>query len=125
MPISLNRPGDRVRINWNGREVTQTLVRLISSRVSSHASRVTAEAKRLAPVDTGQLRDSIYRTPVKVTQDKISATIETDTSDLHNRGYGYGGFVEVGTRRTPAQPFIFPAFNLDRPRFKSSLERII
>jgi len=58
----------------------------------------------------GELRDSIdakvHRRSGK--RSGVTATITTSC--------GYGGFVELGTRKTPKQPFIWPAFeqNIER-----------
>ena len=59
---------------------------------------VEAKAKELCPVDTGKLRASI--TPV--IQSWAKAFVGTNTS--------YAPYVEYGTRKTVAQPFLEPAF---------------
>lgn len=53
-------------------------------------------AKDLCPVDTGNLRNSITHT-----EDKKYSYIGTDVE--------YGKYVELGTRRAHAQPFLKPA----------------
>jgi HK97 gp10 family phage protein len=55
-------------------------------------------AKRHCPVDTGNLRSSI--TPV----------IESWAAGYVGTNVEYAPYVEYGTRRTPAQPFLEPAF---------------
>ncbi len=59
---------------------------------------VEAEAKRLCPVDTGKLRASI--TPV----------IESWAAGYVGTNTEYAPYVEYGTRKTDAQPFLEPAF---------------
>jgi len=59
---------------------------------------VEAEAKKLCPVDTGKLRASI--TPV--IESWAAGDIGTNTE--------YAPYVEYGTRKTDAQPFLEPAF---------------
>jgi HK97 gp10 family phage protein len=70
-------------------------------------------ARELAPVlkeptkerKPGELRDSIDARVNRVTSGKrtgVRARIMTHC--------GYGGFVELGTARTDAEPFIWPAF---------------
>jgi HK97 gp10 family phage protein len=70
-------------------------------------------AKELAPVlkeatkerKPGELRDSIDARVNRVTSGKrpgVRARITTNC--------GYGGFVELGTARTGAEPFLWPAF---------------
>jgi HK97 gp10 family phage protein len=53
-------------------------------------------AKRLCPVDTGRLRNSITHTT-----DDSAAYIGTNVD--------YAVYVEMGTVRTPAQPYLKPA----------------
>jgi HK97 gp10 family phage protein len=59
---------------------------------------VEAKAKELCPVDTGKLRASI--TPV--IQSWAQAYVGTNTE--------YAPYVEFGTKHSPAQPFLEPAF---------------
>ncbi len=59
---------------------------------------VEAKAKELCPVDTGKLRASI--TPV--IQSWAKAYVSTNTD--------YAPHVEYGTKQSPAQPFLEPAF---------------
>lgn len=57
-------------------------------------------AKRLCPVDTGLLRSSI-RSEVETEGDDQVAVIGTNVK--------YGPYVEFGTSKTKAQPFLKPA----------------
>lgn len=65
---------------------------------------MTAEthAKKLCPVDTGRLRNSISHT-----NDEDTAYIGTNVE--------YAPYIELGTSRTKAQPFLKPAIldNID------------
>ncbi len=56
------------------------------------AQDVAVDAAAMAPVDTGQLRDS------------ITAEADRVTTDVE-----YAAYVEYGTSDTPAQPFMRPA----------------
>ena len=59
---------------------------------------VATEAKRLAPVDTGRLRSSIFSQP--------------DGPDvLVGASASYAAFQEFGTRYQHAQPFMTPAIH--------------
>lgn len=90
--------------------------------------------KHLAPVDTGELRDSITATPAG------------ETTPAYSQGDGGGGevvpencvrvtagnaevryphLVEHGTAEAPAQPFFFPAFRLDRARIQRRITTAI
>jgi len=59
---------------------------------------IEAKAKELCPVDTGLLRSSI--TPV--VESWAAAYVGTNT--------GYAPYVEFGTKKMAAQPFLEPAF---------------
>jgi HK97 gp10 family phage protein len=59
---------------------------------------VEATAKKACPVDTGKLRASI--TPV----------IESWAAGYVGTNTAYAPYVEYGTRKTTAQPFLEPAF---------------
>ena len=63
---------------------------------------VEAEAKKACPVDTGKLRASI--TPV----------IESWAAGYVGTNTHYAPYVEYGTRKMPAQPFLEPAFEAGR-----------
>lgn len=59
-------------------------------------SQAEGYAKDLCPVDTGNLRNSITHV-----EDKSASYIGTNVV--------YGKYVELGTHRAPAQPFLKPA----------------
>ena len=64
------------------------------------ADSIAREARSNAPVDTGELRDSIGSSSLAVGKE---AEITVDAY--------YGGYVEYGTRFMPAQPFLGPAID--------------
>lgn len=62
---------------------------------------VQNEARKLCPVDTGRLRASIQSSGLQ--RDTRGAYVQVGTNVF------YAGFVEFGTRRSPAQPYMRPA----------------
>jgi HK97 gp10 family phage protein len=56
-------------------------------------------AKRLCPVDTGRLRGSITHTQMDEDTEVIGTNVE------------YAPYVELGTTRTRAQPYLRPAIS--------------
>ena len=72
-----------------------------------------AAAKRHAPVDTGALRNSIG---TSIAGDRMSAEIGPTVN--------YGAYVEFGTSRMSAQPYMGPAMDEVTPGFVSALEQI-
>lgn len=85
--------------------------------VKKTASDIEASAKIFAPVDTGNLMNSIS-TEVDGLKAEIGPTAH------------YGGYVEDGTRnkdespRTPAQPFMGPAVDTHEPSFGTAIGKV-
>lgn len=75
-----------------GDDVRRTMLKL--------GSAIETEAKHLCPVDTGRLRASIVTTEVP-DPDGVTVTVGTDVE--------YAPYVEFGTSRMAAQPFLTPA----------------
>lgn len=109
---------DFVAIEWEGLdEMTQALQKAIaqSPRIAeailkNHTEKVMRNAKALAPVDTDFMRSGIY------------------TEYSEKNGYiispaGYSGFVEFGTRKMYAQPFMKPGLEQQIPFFKDDLAK--
>lgn len=81
--------------------------------VAKAAADVEREAKVRAPVDTGYLRNS------------IQATRTDELSWVVNVGADYGLFVEWGTSRMGARPFLHPAANAVRPQFMAAMRQAV
>lgn len=82
--------------------------------VSEYAFLIQREAMILAPVDTGFLRSSIVVMDAgePTEKDVVAAT-------------DYAHFVEFGTKRTPAQPFMMPAAMKYREDFKEAVAGVL
>ena len=80
----------------------------VHRQLASWAADVKALAKQLVPVRTGHLRNSIY-TKIREWVAEIGAEAT------------YALFVEFGTRRMRARPYLYPAIQQHLPR----LEQII
>lgn len=68
----------------------------VSAAIAAGAETVKEHAQSICPVDTGNLRDSIA-----VSQDGTGAEISANTD--------YAAYVEFGTSKMAAQPFLVPA----------------
>lgn len=77
------------------------------------AAMAEVEAKRLVPVRTGALQRSIKSTKIEIGKWKVS-------SDLH-----YAGFVEFGTSKMVAQPYLRPAQQLVSFRLNRALYEVL
>lgn len=80
--------------------------------IAKAALDIEAGAKSRAPVDTGFLKNSIQAAKV---------------GDLHWRvtvGADYGIYVEHGTSRMAAQPYMRPAIDAVRPAFIAAMRQV-
>ena len=67
-------------------------------------------AKQLCPVDTGRLRNSITHQQ------------QDDTTEIIGTNVEYAPYVELGTRRQRAQPYLRPAAENHGPEYKAIWE---
>lgn len=115
-----------------GIHVDTSEVRALSSRLATAAPRVGAahalifrrtlaaiegDAKALAPVDTGNLRNSISTT---VEGDGRSRTMTGEVGPTAD----YGIYQEFGTSTQPGQPFLGPAFDRQMPGYTAALAEL-
>jgi HK97 gp10 family phage protein len=99
------------------------------------AEEMTSTAKSFAPVDSGDLRNSIGYTFGEYKPENSNVrgvtggggklndpdlTVSVHAGDA--KAY-YAAFVEFGTVDTPAQKFFFPAYRLVKKRVKSRISR--
>lgn len=72
-----------------------------------------AEAKAIVPVDTGNLKGSI-------TTEK-----EGDFTAIVSANTDYAGYVEYGTYKMAAQPYMMPAAEIVGPQFVQAIETLV
>lgn len=90
---------------------TQAAVRAI--RVTEKvAADITRDAKMGAPVDTGNLKNSIGWDMTN-RNGEVGAEIGPTAN--------YGGYVEFGTSNAAAQPYLSPAFKRHVPNYEKAL----
>ena len=87
-----------VRITDNSDEVLKALGEQLEIALEAVGLKAEGYAKRLAPVDTGRLRNSISHV-VDMDEDKVYIGTNVE----------YAPYVEMGTVKTAAQPFLQPA----------------
>lgn len=76
--------------------IADRLAGATATAIDEFADDVVAHMKGIVPVDTGVLKESIEK------------RTEGDKVTVGPRGVPYAGFVENGTSRTPAQPYVAP-----------------
>lgn len=86
--------------------IAASLLPLAARGMASGLEAMAQEAKRLAPVDSGELRDSIGAGPVTIDGDGVSGSVRATA--------GHATYVEMGARDQHPQPFLFPAYQAHR-----------
>lgn len=81
--------------------------------VKRNGAELQARAQRNAPVDTGNLKRSIG---LEIMDNGLTAESEAKAE--------YAPYVEWGTRFMEAQPFMLPAFNAQKEKFKSDMDKL-
>jgi len=82
----------------------------LEDAVAQSGEALATAAQRLAPVDTGTLRASIHVDSVERSGMSVTATVSTG-----GEASEYAVYVELGTRRMAAQPYMTPALAQHEP----------
>lgn len=106
--------------------------------VRKSAFDIQAAAQATAPVDTGFLKNSIYVVMRDVSTYSTVQAPEADqallpevdkpaesTTAFIAVAANYGLYVEYGTSRAAAQPYLTPAVELVKPQFEKAMDKII
>lgn len=103
---------DGVTVNEdNTEEVSQGIARAIDRALEEIGLAAEGYAKRACPVDTGNLRNSITHA-VESAEDAVYVGTNVE----------YAPYVELGTSRAAAQPFLRPAATEHGSTYRSILE---
>jgi len=87
----------------------------LKDAVKETAYKIESGAKQRCPVDTGRLRASIS-TNIDESASSIKAIVETVVE--------YARFVEFGTYKQTAQPFLIPSFNQCKSKLIKDIKKI-
>ena len=120
-----------VSSQWKGNEVKIAGKRVTGKTMYEVGLVVEGQAKALAPVDTGRLRGSITtaayherttaQTPA-LWSDSIDPP-DNDNEVLVGTALEYGPYIEFGTVRSSAQPFLRPALDLAKGKTLTIMEK--
>lgn len=102
------------RFNRRMNAIPKAVRKAVEPALDKSADELVALQKQLAPVDQGDLRDSIEKRPGA---HDLSRKVATD--DFKAR------WAEHGTTKQAAQPFFWPAYRLLRKRIDNRLKRAI
>lgn len=103
----------RVEVQGNFADLVPKARRRAGLVVRKVAKDARVMAQQLAPVDTGHLKGSISDEPVA----ELTAEV--------NVGAEYGHYVEYGTGRGPAQPYITPAVAAQVEPFERAMQQLL
>ena len=91
--------------------------KVVATAVTSSANNVANEAKSIVPRRTSNLMRSIHPDDLEVSDDKVTVDVGTDVE--------YAVYVERGTSRTEARPYMQPALDKSRPVVQRDVSRAI
>ena len=85
----------------------------VQGAVAASLLLIEADAKALAPVDSGRLRDSIH------------ANLSGRLAGNVTVGVDYAKWVELGSGRNAPQPFLYPSYHKNKVGFLASLKKAL
>lgn len=94
------------------KEAAAETMQAAAEAVAEEVKAIGDDARRTVPVETGELRRSI-----RDAADGTSGTVKATAR--------HAGFVEHGTKNTPASPYMHPAAERSRPRLPKRAATII
>lgn len=88
--------------------------KILRSAMREAAKPILDDAKRRAPVLTGQLRKSLKIRAIKRNNKGQVGVVISTAKGFFKGDEFYGAFHEFGTKKMPARPFIRPAFEANK-----------
>ena len=85
----------------------------VKQLVREHGSAMQTKAQDIVSVDTGTLKRSIRQ---DIKDNGLTSEVSANTD--------YAGYVEWGTRYMNAQPYMRPAYNDQKEKFKKDLDKL-
>lgn len=107
-------------IHWEGIHELQVKfeknlnLNAVKTVVKKNGSRLQSRAQDNAPVDTGALKRGIG---LEIEDGGMTAVSEATEH--------YAGYVEYGTRKMQAKPYMKPAFDKVKKQFKADLDKLV
>lgn len=86
----------------------------VKATVKKNGVQLQKTAQKNAPIDTGNLRQKIT---LEITDGGKTAEVESTAE--------YGAYVELGTRFMKAQPYLKPAFEEQKEKFKADMKELV
>ena len=86
----------------------------VKATVKKNGAQLQKTAQKNAPTDTGNLRQKIA---LEIIDGGKTAEVESTAE--------YGAYVELGTRFMKAQPYLKPAFEEQKEKFKADMKELV
>lgn len=99
-------------IKWYGKELQEKVALKCFQNIEKACLLVEGDAKRMCPVDTGRLRASITHETEK-SGDEVIGRVGTNVE--------YGVYVEYGTSKMSAKPYLRPSLEKNKGKIKRLL----
>ncbi len=104
------------QLRWRGAQVKDKLLRAAKDGIDETTAESVTEAKRIVPVDTSTLQGSIRFDPAQIGRNKVVG--EWGSFDVD-----YAIYVELGTYKMRAQPYLRPTADREYPKLKGRIAR--
>ena len=118
----------QVKLNFKGREVTEAVKKAAQLAMRDTVVDITNDAVHGSPVKTAHNRRSLVcevsGLGIAYQGEEAEPERVVDDSKLEGAVYstsGYGGFLETGTSKMAARPYIKPAADRHAPKFPDHL----
>lgn len=114
-----------INVKWSGLDklmeelgaTAEATIDAAASAMKTTTGQVQATAKQVAPKRTGFMANNISVEPVKKTATSVTGTVDAKAD--------YSSFVEFGTYKMAAQPFIRPAVSAAETFFiKTTMDKL-
>jgi len=86
--------------------------------------KIQSDAQAIVPVDTGRLKLSI-QSRVERKGDAVGAEIWSGAESEEGKPVDYAAFVEFGTSKMKAQPYMRPAMDKNKAQLIKQLEQVL
>lgn len=108
----------RVRMRWNGDAITGRVAQAAIQAVNETTAEAVSVARSVVPVDTGALKASLDARPAQQTGSGVSG-------EFGSYGIDYALYVELGTSRMRAQPYLRPGADAAFPGLPGRLAAML
>ncbi|AGP68786.1 Putative head to tail joining [Lacticaseibacillus paracasei] len=114
-----------INVKWSGLDnlieelgvTAGATIEAAASAMKTTTGEVQAQAKQIAPKRTGFMANNISVDPVKKTATSVTGTVDAKAD--------YSSFVEFGTYKMSAEPFIRPAVSAAQSLFiKTTMDKL-